>query len=170
MWRGARNNNLDDQPILLINIFGDVVRFVVSVLLNDPFCWFGEVLRNNNLYQQPILLLSITYTCRKGIASESTFCVLRNNNLSQKAISLISITYTATKGISSESTFCVVCTECWFWAQHRLWHIIGTAELTQPSFYFSAQINEMKSTFFLFFYFFFILTFLLTKNNSRTLR
>ena len=119
-----RSTHFVDQHICWCGWCSVTVRFVVSVLLDDPFCWFGEVLRNNNLYQRPILLVSITYTCRKGIPSESIFCVLRNNNLCQRPISLISITYTATKGISSESTFCVVCTECWFWAQHCLWHVI----------------------------------------------
>ena len=73
-----------DQHICWCGWCSVTVRFVVSVLLNDPFCWFGEVLRNNNLYQRPILLVSITYTCRKVIPPESTFCVLRNNNLYQR--------------------------------------------------------------------------------------
>ena len=102
-----RSTQFVDQHICWCGWCSVTVRFVVSVLLNDPFCWFGEVLRNNNLYQQPILLLSITYTCRKGIASESTFCVLRNNNLYQRPILLVSIT-----SISSESTFCVVLVNC----------------------------------------------------------
>ena len=62
-----RSTHFVDQHICWCGWCSVTVRFVVSVLLDDPFCWFGEVLRNNNLYQRPILLVSITYTCRKGI-------------------------------------------------------------------------------------------------------
>ena len=66
-----RSTPFVDQHICWCGWCSVTVRFVVSVLPNDPFCWFGEVLRNNNLYQRPILLVSIT-----SISSESTFCVV----------------------------------------------------------------------------------------------
>ena len=73
MWKGARNCNLDGQPILLINIFVDV----------------GSALSPHNL-----LFLSFVMTpfVDAGVSSESTNGVMkkdRNNILRKRPILLV---------------------------------------------------------------------------------